>query len=195
MTRKNILYGIAIVLGIALLAGAVFWFAATRQHDTPYSTESKGSGTSTTDSNKPPEPAKTYPVSVYFSKHPDSDDDPAKTFPVQRVSPDLGVATFVMTELIKGPSAAETVEGYFTTIGFREGPVACDGDFKLSIAEGVARLQFCKLFDHRGVVADGQADSEIKATLRQFDTVKRVVILNSRSNCEFDLSGEDLCLR
>jgi hypothetical protein len=140
------------------------------------------------------ERARTYQVSVYFSKHPDSDDDPSKTFAVARTSPDLGVARFALSELIKGPTAEEKLQGYFTTIGFREGESTCGSDFTLRIENGTARLQFCKQFDHRGIVADGQADSEIKATLRQFDSVQKVIILNQRGDCEFDLSGENKCL-
>ncbi|OYW44641.1 hypothetical protein B7Z28_00050, partial [Candidatus Saccharibacteria bacterium 32-45-3] len=69
----------------------------------------------------------------------------------------------------------------------------CAGDFSLKIKEGVATLQFCKPFDHLGVVADGQADSTLKATLKQFDGVQKVIILNSGGDCEFDLSGMNLC--
>jgi len=140
-----------------------------------------------------PQAPKTYPVKVYFSKHPESDDDPSKVFDVARTSPDVGVGTFAITELLKGPTGAEETAGYFTTARLRSGDSTCGGqDFTLAIRDSVAALQFCRRFDHLGVVADGQADSTIKATLMQFPSVEKVIILNPEGNCEFDLSGLNL---
>jgi len=135
-----------------------------------------------------------YPVLVYFSKHPDSDDDPSKVFSVNRTSSSSGVGTYALQQLLKGPTADETTAGYFSTVRLRDGTSTCGGaDFTLSIKDGTATLQFCKQFDHLGVVADGQADTALKATLKQFNSVQKVVILNSRGDCEFDLSGQNLC--
>jgi hypothetical protein len=147
-------------------------------------------------SSSPSPPAtqpQTYVVKVYFSKHPESDNDPARVFAVTRQSPSLGVANFAVTETLKGPTAAEKTAGYFTTVRLRNSTNA--QDFRLSILNGTATLQFMKPFDHLGVVADGQASSELKASLLQFGSVKKVIILNYQGNCEFDLSGMNLCLQ
>lgn len=191
MSRKSI-YGIVALL--IIIAGTLgFWYYAshhkTIQPQSPPSTPQNL--TNSTNQPQTQQPAKTYPVYIYFSKHPDSDNDPSKTFPVQRVSPDLRVGSFAITQLLKGPTSNESAQGYFITARLRAG--AATSDFILTISSGAATLQFLKPFDHLGVVADGQADSEIKATLKQFSTVKKVIILNYQGNCEFDLSGMNLC--
>lgn len=197
-TTRRVLFVVSTVLILAVIAGVGWYFTAGPRNDTTQTSPTPP----TTSSNPPqqgssttPEP-QTYTVSVYFSKHPESDDDPSKTFPVKRTSPDLGVATFAITELLKGPSVDETNRGYFTTARLRAGDSTCGGkDFTISITNSIATLKFCRPFDHLGVVADGQADSEIKSTLLQFETIKKVIILNQQGNCEFDLSGQNLCLQ
>lgn len=144
-------------------------------------------------SSPPATQPQAYVVKVYFSRHPESDNDPAKVFAVPRTSPTLGVANFAVSETLKGPTTAEKTAGYFTTVRLRSGTSA--QDFRLAILNGTATLQFMKPFDHLGVVADGQASSELKATLLQFASIKKVVILNYQGNCEFDLSGMNLCLQ
>jgi hypothetical protein len=206
MRRQTI--GIIVAALIALtglgVAGYVYYADQNQQAATNGSSNTSGEpdkdGSQTTPagtSTDQPDQPKTYKVSVFFSKHPESDDDPSKVFPVTRTSPDLGVGRFAISELLKGPTAAESAQGYFSTATFRTGSEStCGGDdFTLKIEGGTATLKFCRQFDHRGVVADGQADSILKATLRQFSTVKKVVILNPQNNCEFDLSGQNLCLQ
>jgi hypothetical protein len=192
-------YYVLIAAILVLLIGGWFYFTSNKPATTP--TNNQPSSTSQTnnpssesqDQNQKTTPA-TYPVSVYFSKHPDSDDDPGKTFAVKRTSPDIGVAKYAIAEILKGPNANEISEGYFTTVALRDATSVCSGqDFTVVIKDGTATLKFCRPFDHRGVVADGQADSELKATLKQFSSVNKVVILNWQDNCEFDLSGQNLC--
>ena len=45
-----------------------------------------------------------------------------------------------------------------------------------------------------GVVSDAQAQSEIEASLKQFPTIMKVVILDKEGNCLFDQSGLNNCL-
>lgn len=199
--RSKIILTISILVVTALLVFGGWYFIAkpkntSDQSSTPPSTTSTNPANSNQPGSSTTQPPKTYKVSVYFSKHPDSDDDPSKTFPVSRTSSDLGVAKFAITELLKGPSASEVNQGFFTTARLRDSKSTCSGkDFTLSIANNSATLKFCKQFDHLGVVADGQAESEIKATLLQFSSVKKVIILNPDGNCEFNLSGQNLCLQ
>lgn len=200
---------IAIVILVALAAAAGLWYFSTRNSDSTTtngssSTNSSQSGTNAGSSNVSTNGAQngpgsqqsqTYKVLVYFSKHSDSDNNPAATFPVHRTSPDLGVAKFAVAQLLAGPTASEAKQGFFTTVRLRESTSNCGGDFTLSMSGGTAKLRFCKPFDHLGVVADGQAESEIQATLKQFPAIQKVIILNSSGNCEFNLSGLNLCLQ
>lgn len=186
----------AIILLVALSAAGLGWYVATDQKsDTasapPESTEAAPS----ISQMKPRETEPTPRVMIYFSKHPESDDDPGQTFPVSRTAPDLSVATFAVSELLKGPTMSETDRGYFSNVELRAGNSSCGGkDFQISFQDKVAKLQFCKPFDHIGSVSDGQAESSIKATLLQFDTVDRVIILNQAGDCEFDMAGDNRCL-
>lgn len=135
-------------------------------------------------------------VKVYFSKNPTSATDPSKTFAVNRVSPDLGVAKYVIGELIKGPTAGETALGYFSKVKV-SGTSNCGGaSFTVTISETKkATLKFCKDFvSEGGVVSDAQAQSEIEASLKQFPTTTKVVILDKDGNCLFDQSGLNNCL-
>lgn len=140
-------------------------------------------------------PAFSYPIKVYFSRHPDSDDDPSRVFPVNRVSPTAGVGSFAVQQLLAGPTNSERSDGYFTQVRIRSGTSDCGGpDFNLKISQGVATLRFCREFDLVGIISDAQAESEMTATLKQFPTVKKVVILNNKGDCLFNLSGQNLCM-
>ena len=139
-----------------------------------------------------------FALAVFFSKHTESDDRPSAVFPVDRVSPDAGVARFSIAELLAGPTPAEATAGYFSTwTQFAYGDESnCGGDrYAVVIEGGVATVQFCTTVTLLGVVADGQALSALNATLEQFSTIDRVVVLDSRGHCMFDLSGLDLCLQ
>ena len=192
----------ALVIGLLLLTlllGAAGVYFANRQ--------APGTGDETSDAgqNKPPgsslqstpaQPPKTYDVKIYFSKHPESDDDPSATFPVHRTATDLGIASFAVSQLLKGPTRKEIDNGFFSTVQLKPADSTCNGKaFTLTIKDSLAVLRFCKPFNHLGVVADGQAESSLNATLGQFNSVKTIRILNTRGDCEFDLSGENRCLQ
>lgn len=195
MKYRKFIYVLAIL--VLIIAGAAVggWYYSSH-HQSGRQGGSQTPATTAPSTSPAPAPAPvTYPVSVFFSKHPDSDNDPSLTFPVNRTALNLGLAGFATKQLLLGPTTAETAQGYFSTARLRSGASSCgSADFTLTIAGGVAKLQFCKPFDHLGVVADGQADSELKATLKQFSSVNKVIILNARGSCEFDLSGLNLCL-
>lgn len=186
MSRKAFLIGLGclsaiIVVMVAIAIGYSYQAAAP-------STTVKDSGTEKRAQSKG------YNVYVYFSQHPDSDSDPSKVVALLRTSGDSGVATYAIQELLKGPNSTEATEGFFRTAALRPGPSNCGGpDFKLAISHEVATLQFCRKFDHLGVMSDAQAESQIKATLTQFASVKKVIILSTTGNCEFDLSGTNQC--
>lgn len=144
-----------------------------------------------------------YPVRVYFSKNPDSYNDPTKVFPVDRSSPTLNVATFAIEQLIAGPTAAEKSAGYFSEIhGLLSGSSNCGGpDFQITLdhrgstpATGYATVAFCRTTSLPGDLAGAYISAEITTTLKQFPNIKNVVILNSQGDCLDDLSGQNRCL-
>jgi hypothetical protein len=142
--------------------------------------------------------AVSVPIKVFFSKHPESDDDPSRVFPVDRVSSSQAVARMAVEELIAGPTAAEQEQGYYSQFSAFEmtGDSNCAGeDFTISIENEVATIKFCRQLYLLGTLADARGESELRATLAQFPTVSRVVILNRDEHCLFDLSGLDLCKR
>ncbi|HEY1390818.1 MAG TPA: GerMN domain-containing protein [Ktedonobacterales bacterium] len=147
-----------------------------------------------------------YPVLVYFSKNPDSYNDPTVVFPVHRTAPDLGVATYAIQQLIAGPTSSEAADGYFTelsTVLQRGGVSSCGGpDFKLTLnmrgttpETGTATLQFCRQTASPGIGADARIKAEVEKTLTQFSNITKVVILLQIGHCFGDESGADLCLQ
>lgn len=144
-----------------------------------------------------------YAVKVYFSKSPASDEDPTKVFAVARVSPTLGVASYSISQLLAGPTAAEKSASYYTPwAGALTGSSNCGGaDFTITLdhrgttpAPGVATLQFCRETQISGELAGARMEATAKATLLQFSNIKSVVILNYKGDCFDDLSGQNLCL-
>jgi len=143
---------------------------------------------------------------VYFSKNPESFNDPTAVFPVQRVAPNSAVATYAIQQLIAGPTSSEAAAGYFTELTNvlqLSGPSNCGGaDFKLTLdmrgatpQVGTATLQFCRPTASPGTGADARIVAEVTKTLTQFSTITKVAILNRNGNCFGDESGLDLCLQ
>jgi sporulation and spore germination protein len=139
-----------------------------------------------------------YKVDVYFSRHPDSDNRPAAVFPVHRTSPTLGVATYAMSQLLAGPTATEVGSGYFTPLqGALSGASACGGaDFTITLNQnrdhpeaGTATLRFCRDVKGLGDSGAAMARNEIHATLTQFPSIKKVVIVYKDGSCFDDLIG------
>lgn len=139
-----------------------------------------------------------YPVKVFFSKHPESDQDPTKVFAVDRVSPTLGVADFAMRQLIAGPVAAETAAGYYTELtASLTGSSNCGGpDFRYSVVDAThtGTLQLCRPTQLAGDLTGPRIKAEITATLTQFPNVTKVIILDSQGQCFDDASGMNACL-
>ncbi len=140
----------------------------------------------------------TTTVQLYFSRHPESDQDFAAVFPVQRAVTVSGqqIATATLEALIVGPTPAEQTQGYFSELdGMLSGASSCGGrDFSLSIEPGgTAVVQFCRQVMSAGVGQDARVSSQIEATLTQFSTITDVRLLDDAGNCLFDQSGLNLC--
>ncbi len=135
-----------------------------------------------------------YRVKVFFPKSPQSNSNLSYVEPVERTTSSLGVARFAIEQLIAGPQAAEKQKGFANAIKLA-GNSNCGADFSLSVTNGVARLKFCRDVVSAGIGDDARAKSSLEATLKQFATVKRVILLNKSGNCLGDMSGENICLR
>ncbi|MBO0790693.1 MAG: GerMN domain-containing protein [Ktedonobacteraceae bacterium] len=150
-----------------------------------------------------------YPIKVFFSKFPQSNSNFAAVFPVNRVSPTVAVGTFSIQLLIAGPAISERDAGYFSELNsMLSGPSNCSApyptggpDFKLTLdkrgsvtEKGTATLRFCRTISSPGIGADARVQAQINATLKQFSTIKKVVILTKTGHCFADGSGLDLCL-
>lgn len=144
-----------------------------------------------------------YPVKVFFSRHPASDNDPAAVFAVGRVAPTLGVATYAVGQLVAGPSAAERSAGYYSALhGTLSGTSSCGGpNFRITLdtrgptpEKGTATLRFCRAVALAGDLSGARIAAEVMATLTQFSNVRRAVILTNSGHCFDDLSGRDACL-
>jgi hypothetical protein len=149
-------------------------------------------------------PARGYPVKVYFSKHPQSDQNATAVFAVRRISPTLAVATFAIGQLVVGPTRTETKAGYYSALaGLLHGPSDCGGPAVrimlhrrgTAVEPGTATVRFCRRSMSGGIFDDVRVRSEISRTLTQFPSIKRVVILNKFGQCFGDLSGRNTCLR
>lgn len=154
--------------------------------------------TPTTTNSPTPTQTQTTPnqrtVQVFFPKTPQSDEDFSYVEPVGRNTTSNAVATFAMEQLIIGPTTAETKLGLSEAVQLR-GRSNCGKDFTLSIAAETATLKFCRAIPSPGVGYDAKATSAIESTLKQFSTIKSVVILDKDGNCFGDLSGKNLCLQ
>ena len=178
------------ILAILIAAGVVVAGLAWHNHESASPVNPSPSASSVAKTSPSPSGVA---VKVYFSKHPQSDNDPSATFAVSRLSSDPGVGKFAVSQLLSGPTSAETQAGFFTPGLAMSGNSTCGGDFSLNIAGSTATLQFCRTTALKGVVADGQLQSELTDTLKQFSGVTKVIILNQASHCLFDASGQDLC--
>ncbi len=151
-----------------------------------------------------------YPITVYFSKTPDSENNLSAVFPVKRVSPTQQVETFAIQLLIAGPTPVERSAGYYSELNsLLSGASQCRSvgpvggpDFTLALntkgttaEQGTATLRFCRATLSPGEGADARVLAELRATLLQFATIKKVAILNVYGHCFGDLSGQDQCLK
>ena len=148
-------------------------------------------------------PARGYPVNVYFSKHPQSDQNATAVFAVRRISPTLAVAAFAIRQLVVGPTRTETKAGYYSALaGLLHGPSDCGGPAVrimlnrrgTTVEPATATVRFCRRSMSGGIFDDVRVQSEISRTLTQFPSIKRVVILNKFGQCFGDLSGRNTCL-
>lgn len=134
-------------------------------------------------------------VQIFFSKSPESQHDPSAVFGVERSVPQPDAIQQAVSELLAGPSSTEKAAGYFGGISL-EGDSNCDEkDFTLSIENGLANLRLCREHVSGGSVQDMRELSQLAATLKQFEGVTKIIILDQSGDCLFDVAGQKTCLR
>jgi len=110
-------------------------------------------------------------VEVYFGHNNKGGADCSAVFAVEReIEKTEGVGKAAINELLKGPTASEEENGYFTSIG--------DADLNsLNIKDGVATADFSEELNQGGGTCMMEARrAQIEKTLKQFPTVDEVVI-------------------
>lgn len=201
--RLNRLGIISVMCSLALVTLVAGCSSSSGTGSTPTATSTAPAATATTAPATATSTSSGYPVKIYFSRHPDTDNNPTAVFPVDRVSPNLQVATYSIQQLIAGPTPSETAAHYFTPLpSSLTGSSNCGGpDFQITLnmkgttpETGTATLRFCRPTQLAGDLTGGIIRAEIDATLKQFPTIHKVVILNSSGSCFDDLSGQNLCL-
>lgn len=136
-------------------------------------------------------------VTIYLFDR-DKFDEPGQTdylTGVKRMTSRNDVAAFSIEQIIVGPTNAEASQNLDDTFG--EDALAwftsssnCNGkDFKISIANKKATVQFCRDTSLAGDMSGFVITDQIEKTLKQFPSVETVVILNKSGNCFDDMPG------
>lgn len=133
-------------------------------------------------------------VKVFFPNYSRNNTALGHVEPVWRTTQRGDIATFAIEQLIAGPTSNEIKIGFMKPIQFR-GSSNCGSNFNLAISGGVARLKFCRTIPSAGIGDDARVKSSVDTTLKQFSTVKSVIILTKEGDCFGDMSGENICLR
>ncbi|HPN96495.1 MAG TPA: Gmad2 immunoglobulin-like domain-containing protein [Candidatus Moranbacteria bacterium] len=114
-------------------------------------------------------------VKVFFENEKDSNPDVcSKVYPfTRRIPKTKAVARAAMDELLLGPTAEERKEGYFSSIN--QGVKIKS----LGLENGVAKVDFDKTFTvgMGGTCRVEAVSGEINSTLKQFPTIKEVIIM------------------
>lgn len=204
---------ISIIASIIITCGLVgFTVVRAVQHDQPKvlqqnsqyeaSKKAKQPGNATqAPSNKsadqqPAPLAETPPqaaVTVYFSKSPDSETNPTMVYGVPRSLDGQTIAQSLVKELISGPTQEEKDNGFYGGIELT-GASSCGGqDFKLSVNDGTATLQFCRDHVSGGLAEDTREQAQITTSLKQLPGISQVIILNQKNNCLFGANSAGIC--
>lgn len=154
-------------------------------------------GSATTTSATPQREVAAIPlqqIKVFFPKNPGQQQNLSYVEPVWRQAQTTSVAQFAIAQIIAGPTRQEQQRGFMAPLTLR-GASNCGKDFSLSITSTIARLKFCRQVVTGGIGDDARILSSLNTTLKQFLTIRSVVILDQSGNCLGDMSGENRCLR
>ncbi|GAA4063028.1 hypothetical protein GCM10022248_33950 [Nonomuraea soli] len=130
-----------------------------------------------------------HPVKVYF---PTDGNYPPQLAAAKRVSPDLGLARFVVQQFVAGPTKAERRRGMFSNFKLI-GPSDCGGDFQITIKQETARVRFCRTAYGPGHLGDAVIIYALKANLTQFPSIKKAVLADKDNRCLFSQADVSVC--
>jgi hypothetical protein len=150
-------------------------------------------------------------INVYFSKVTASGGPWGATFAVKRSGEVLNhtgsadvIASYAIQQLIAGPTPAELQAGYQSLVKqslYGKSTCAGQANFVLTLDKkgtlpklGTATIELCRQVASAGIGMDAAIRAEIGSTLKQFSSIKNVIILLNDGHCFGDESGTDLCL-
>jgi hypothetical protein len=150
-------------------------------------------------------------INVYFSKVTAGGGPWGATFAMKRSGEVLNhtgsadvIASYAIEQLIAGPTPAELQAGYQSLVKqslYGKSTCADQANFVLTLDKkgtlpklGTATIELCRQVASAGVGMDAAIRAEIGSTLKQFPSIKNVIILLNDGHCFGDESGTDLCL-
>lgn len=133
-------------------------------------------------------------ITIYFSKSPESDDDPTVVFPVERQPEGENKIVSAIEAYIAGPTNAEAAAGYYSEFEL-SGTSNCRGSFfTYTVDNENITVKFCRTVVGLGTMADGRVLQTLKKTLSEVSD-REAIILDQNGDCLFDMSGMNLCLQ
>lgn len=124
-------------------------------------------------------------IVVYFSKSPESENDPNRVFPVQRNVDEQSPVDVAINALIAGPTSQEKADGFSGGLQL-SGDSNCGSDYKLTVEGGTAKLQFCKHKENQGIAQQSRERAQLTNTLQQLTGAQSVQLLDRDGKCLYD---------
>lgn len=116
-----------------------------------------------------------YPVGVYFSKTPESDDDFTYVIRVERTTTDSNIVEHAVNELLNGPSSSEIQLGLFTPFKLSGSSTCDDKDFEVEVdAQKTAKIYLCRDLILGGIGDSARLQTALNRTLIGLNEIKAV---------------------
>jgi len=179
------------ILMSAVLALSLTTAATEKAQSTSITTPENSPATSQSQISQKPDESRR--IQVFLPKPSANNQTIGYVEPVPRTTSRVDVAEFAIEQIIQGPTSAEKEEGFADLVDFR-GESTCGENFTVDISNGIAQLQFCRTVYTAGLGEDAGIQKAVTNTLKQFNSIDQVVILNKNGNCFKDMSGKNACL-
>lgn len=174
LTNRRTTLSVVGAFAAMILVVAGVWFFLARDNGPTTPSSPPGAGPSATTSVPPTSTPATMTVKVYFNKR--GIEDPRRVVPVERTVPYSSmVATAALTQLLAGPTAAESGQGYWSFFS----SATADVLHSVRIGNGVGHADFR---DFSRIIPNASTSSgsaallaELDATLKQFGNVTTTV--------------------
>jgi hypothetical protein len=193
MTKQARIVILFFVAGLAIgLAGREYYSRHHLAQSPPATTSPAVADDPTAANQNPVSPNLEY--KVYFSRHTASDEDPARIYGYVRQAAKATTESTAVAQLIAGPRPEEAANGDFSKVTL-SGPTSCTVDFRLTVKDQVATLQFCRAVAVTDTLGLSQAAAEINTTLEQFSNIEKVMTLDQTGQCLFGGTDAASCKR